>query len=91
MIRTRHAADDRIPPAPCSAPDVAPLYAAAEQPSPFGGDADLVAWLAEQVCGPCPYRDGCLADGLADPHSHGLWGGILLPLPHRHYRHRSAA
>ncbi len=31
---------------------------------------------AKEICGFCPVRDACLAEALAVPGTHGIWGGL---------------
>ncbi len=36
---------------------------------------DANAKMAKTICGWCPVRETCLAEALAIPGTHGIWGG----------------
>jgi hypothetical protein len=45
----------------------------------FEDDRDWRSTLAKDICADCVSKGPCLADALAHPTTHGIWGGYTFP------------
>ncbi|MHB1732973.1 MAG: WhiB family transcriptional regulator [Ferrimicrobium acidiphilum] len=45
----------------------------------FEDDRNWRSALAREICAACVGKESCLADALAHPTTHGIWGGQSFP------------